>query len=237
MRRRRLKQLWRRLKEIRAIKKQTRDELMMRLGAAKKQAGLAWRLVKITLPDTDQTIPVDSLGFELQRQKLRQVFRREGQYLLRTFVSEGMPPQELWKQYIGLTQIEESFKTLKGNLSIRPIYHQLPQGIEAHIFISFLAYCLHVTLRTKLKTLGPGLTPRTVLEKFATMQMIDEHLPIKGQPDKTLVMPRNTQPDKDMKLLLARMGMNLPCQPPPRIESIKTPNTISPDKSVVGQTF
>ena len=237
MRRRRLKQLWRRLKEIRAIKKQSRDELMMRLGAAKKQAGLAWRLVKINLPDTDQNIPADSLVFELQKQKLRQVFRREGQYLLRAFVPEGMPPQELWKQYIGLTQIEESFKTLKGDLSIRPIFHQLPQRIEAHIFISFLAYCLHVTLRTKLKTLGPGLTPRAVLEKFATMQMIDVHLPIKDQPDKRLVMPRYTQPDKDMKLLLARMGMDLPCQPPPRIESVKPSEPNTPDKSVVGQTF
>ena len=237
MRRRRLKQLWRRLKEIRAVKKQIRDELMMRLGGAKKQAGLAWGLVKITVPDTDKTIPENSLIFELQRQKLRQVFRREGQYLLRAFVPEGMPPQELWKQYIGLTQIEESFKTLKGDLSIRPIFHQLPDRIEAHIFISFLAYCLHVTLRTKLKPLGPGLTPRAVLEKFATIQMIDVHLPIKDQSGKHLVMPRYTQPDKDLRLLLARMGMELPSQPPPRIESIETPNPSRSENSDVGQTF
>ena len=221
MRRRRLKQLWRRLHEIRAIKKQTRDELMMRLGAAKKQAGLAWRLVKITLPEADKSISADSLSFELQKEKLRQVIRREGQYLLRAFVPEGTTPQVLWRQYIELTEIEESFKTLKGDLSIRPIYHQLPARIEAHIFISFLAYCLHITLGRKLKTLGPGLTPRAVMEKFATIQIIDVHLPINDQPDKRLVMPRYTQPDKDMKLLLARMGMELPPQPPPRIESVE----------------
>ena len=224
MRRQRLKQLWRRLHEIRAIKKQTRDELMMRLGAAKKEAGHAWRLVKMTLPEADASISADSLSFELQKDKLRQVFRREGQYLLRAFVPEGTTPQVLWRQYIGLTQIEESFKTLKGDLSIRPIYHQLPDRIEAHIFISFLAYCLHITLGTKLKALGPGLTPRAVLEKFATIQMIDVHLPIKGQSNKRLVMPRYTQPDKDMKLLLARMGMELPSQPPPRIESLEQLN-------------
>jgi len=219
MRRQRLRRLVKRLKEIGQIKKQSRDKLMMRLGAAKKDAGIAWRLVRVATPQTGEGIPAGSLEFGLDTRKLRRVYRREGRYLLRAFVPEEMPPEALWKQYIGLTQIEESFKTLKGDLSIRPIHHQLPERIEAHIFISFLAYCLHVTLKTKLQSLGPGLTPRAVLEKLATIQMIDVHLPLKGEPHKRLVMPRYTQPDKDTKVLLARMGMDLPAQPPPWIEA------------------
>ena len=219
MRRQRLKRLWKRLREIEGIKKQTRDELLMRLGAAKKDAGLAWRLVEIKVPDPDQPLNEDTFTFKLLTQKLRRVFRREGQYLLRAFVPKQMPPEQLWQHYIGLTQIEESFKTLKGDLAIRPLFHQLSERIEAHIFISFLAYCLHVALRGKLKTLAGGLTPRAVLEKFATIQMLDVHFPIKDQTASRLVMPRYTQPDKDLKLLLARMGMELPQQPPPRIET------------------
>lgn len=219
MRRARLKTLWRRLHEIRQIKKQDRDELLMRLGAAKKQAGLAWHLVQITLPEPNQPINQDSFYFKLDTRKLRRTFRREGRYLLRVFVPAKMPPDQIWRQYIGLTEVEESFKTLKGDLAIRPIYHQLEQRVEAHIFISFLAYCLHVALRQKLKTLAGGLTPRSVLAKFATVQMLDVHFPVSGRKDKRLVMPRYTQPDKDLKFLMARMGVELPAQPPPRIES------------------
>tara|TARA_B100000949_G_C14251881_1_gene438561 strand:+ start:1043 stop:1525 length:483 start_codon:yes stop_codon:yes gene_type:complete len=151
----------------------------------------------------------------LRRDKLRQVRRREGRYLLRAFVPHAMPATEVWKQYIGLTEIEESFRNLKGDLAIRPIYHQKDERIEAHIFLSFLAYCLHVALRGKLRQLAGGLTPRAVLEKFATMQMLDVHLPAGKQRE--LVMARYSQPDQDLKVLLARMGLELPHQPPPEI--------------------
>ncbi len=222
MRRQRLKRLWNRLLEIKEVKKQTRDELLMRLGAAKKDAGRAWWLVQIQTPESEEPVNQDTFSFKLDTRKLRRTFRREGQYLLRAFVPDKMPTEQLWRQYIGLTEIEESFKTLKGDLSIRPIHHQLEKRIEAHIFISFLAYCLHVALRGKLRTLAGGLTPRAVLEKFAAVQMLDVHFPIKDQESRRLVMPRFTQPDKDLKLLLARMGMELPEQPPPRIETDKS---------------
>ncbi len=124
---------------------------------------------------------------------------------------------EVWTQYIGLTEIEESFRNLKGDLAIRPIYHQNDERIEAHIFLSFLAYCLHVALRGKLRQLAGGLTPRAVFEKSATVQMLDVHLPA-GRSDE-LVMPRHTEPDKDLKLLLARMGLELPKQPPPKTQA------------------
>jgi len=215
MRQRRLKKLWERLAEIRAIKKQSRDELLMRLGAAKKEAGRAWFLVNVEKPKAGEEVSKKSFTYALKRDKLRQVRRREGRYLLRAFVPEAMPATEVWKQYIGLTEIEESFRNLKGDLAIRPIYHQKDERIEAHIFLSFLAYCLHVALRAKLRQLAGGLTPRAVLEKFATVQMIDVHLPAGQQSE--LVMARYTQPDKDLKLLLVHMGLELPDQPPPEI--------------------
>ena len=222
MRRQRLKRLWKGLQQIKKIKQQTRDELLMRLGAAKKQAGRAWWLVEIQTPESKDPVDQKTFSFKLNTRKLRRTFRREGQYLLRAFVPDKVPAPQLWKQYMGLTEIEESFKTLKGDLSIRPIHHQLEKRIEAHIFISFLSYCLHVALRGKLRNLAGGLTPRAVLEKFATLQMLDVHFPIKDQENRRLVMPRYTQPDKDLKLLLARMGMELPEQPPPRIEKDKS---------------
>jgi transposase len=217
MRRKRLRRLWQRLQEIRQMKEQSRDDLLMRLGAAKKDAGRVWSLVEVSAPKKDQPVDSSTFSFKLRRAKLRITYRREGCYLLRAFVPEDMDGKQLWHHYMGLTEIEESFKTLKGDLAIRPIHHQLEDRIEAHIFLSFIAYCLHVALRGKLRTLAPGLTPRAVLGKFATVQMLDVHFPTTD--GRRLVMPRYTQPDKDLRLLLPPMGIELPSQPPPRIES------------------
>jgi hypothetical protein len=106
----------------------------------------------------------------------------------------------LWQYYIQLTEIEQAFKELKSELSIRPIYHQKDRRIEAHIFVAFMAYCLQVTLKHRLRALAPGLTPRAVLEKFAAMQMVDVHLPTTD--GRYLILPRYTQPDPDQRLLL-----------------------------------
>ena len=81
--------------------------------------------------------------------------------------------------------------------------------------MSFLAYCLQVTLKARLKPLAGGLTPRAVLEKFAAMQMLDVHLPTTD--GRELVLTRHTEPDADLRLLLAHMKLNLPAQPPPKI--------------------
>jgi hypothetical protein len=86
-------------------------------------------------------------------------------------------PVELWSFYIQLVEIEAVFKTLKDDLCLRPLFHQREERIEAHIFVAFLAYCLHVTVRARLPPLAPGLTPRAVLDKFAVIQMLDVHFP------------------------------------------------------------
>ena len=104
-------------------------------------------------------------------------------------------PKTIWKRYMQLTEVEEAFRTLKGDLALRPLYHQKEDRIEAHIFLAFLAYCLHVTLGQWLRTLAPGLTTRSVLEKFAAVQMVDVHIPTSD--GRTLILSRYTQPPPD----------------------------------------
>ena len=214
MRRRQLKRLWKRLPELRRMKHLKRDELLMKLGAARQQWPTAWRLVAIRVPKKDEVLNEQTFTWRLRKAKLRQVRRREGRYLLRTNLTEEDPAQ-LWEYYTQLTQVEEAFKNLKGDLALRPVYHQREDRIEAHIFVAFLAYCLHVTLRRWLRDLAPGLTPRSVLEKFAAVQMIDVHLPTTDA--RHVILPRYTQPERELQVLLDQMKLTLPEQPPPRI--------------------
>lgn len=213
MRKRRLKKLWRRLGELQQ-QKLTRDELLIKLGAAKKEAGRAYGLVEIHLPGPDEAVTPQTFTFTLRRDRLRRARRREGRYLLRSNL-RSEDPATLWQYYMRLTEIEQAFKELKHDLAIRPIFHQHDERVEAHIFIAFIAYCLHVTLKHQLRSQAPGLTPRAVLEKFATMQMVDVHLPTTD--GRYLVLPRYTQPTQDHQLLLQYLKLRLPPQPPPRI--------------------
>jgi len=213
MRRRQLKGLWARLKELRKMKLK-RDALLLKLGAAKQEWPAAWRLVAVRIPQARQPVNEKTFGFELRKDKLREVRRREGRYLLRSNLSPE-DPAVLWQFYVQLTQVEGAFKDLKDDLRLRPIFHRLEERIEAHIFVAFLAYCLHVSLREQLRAHAPGLTPRSVLEKFAAMQMVNVHFPTTD--GRELVFRRYTQPEKDQKLLLAQLGWELPPQSPPRI--------------------
>jgi transposase len=221
MRRRKLKKLWQRL-HVLQTQKLTRDQLLIKLGSAKKEAGRAYSLIEIRLPKDEKDFKANGFGFALRKDKLRQTRRREGRYLLRSNLTQTDPAQ-LWQYYIQLTEIEQAFKELKGDLSIRPIYHQLDERIEAHIFIAFVAYCLQVTLKQRTRALAPGLTPRAALEKFAALQMVDVHLPTTD--GRHLVLPRYTQPEKDLQLLLKRLKLELPAQPPPRIQESANPAT------------
>jgi DDE family transposase len=209
MRRRQLKGLWKRLHALQKMELE-RDALLKKLGAALRQYPAAARLVR-----TEVLPGKASLTFALRKDKLRPARQREGRYLLRSNLTTGRGPEELWQFYIQLTEVEAAFKSLKDDLALRPIYHQREERIEAHIFISFLAYCLQVTLRRRLRDLAPGLTPRSVLEKFATLQMLDVHLPTTD--GRTVILSRYTQPEKDVQILLQRLKLELPAQPPPKI--------------------
>jgi hypothetical protein len=208
MRRRQLKWLWKRLRELAAMEI-PREEMLMKLGAARSRAPTAWRLVDIEM-DKESSMFI----YTLNRQKLRRIRRREGRYLLRTNLTEN-DPALLWQYYTQLVAVEEAFKNLKGDLAIRPVFHQEERRIEAHIFIAFLAYCLQITLQRRLHALAPGLTARSALEKFAAVQMIDVHLPTTD--GRELLLTRYTQPEPELRLLIQQLRLQLPPQPPPRI--------------------
>ena len=216
MRRRQLKWLWARLKKLAAMSL-TRDGLLMKLGAAQTKAPAAWRLIELEVAERGARFT-----YRLDRDKLRQIRRREGRYLLRTNLTES-DPAKLWQFYLQLVEVEAAFKTLKGDLAIRPIFHQQERRIEAHIFVAFLAYCVHVTLGRHLKALAPGLTPRAVLEKFAAVQMIDVYVPTTD--GRELCLTRYTQPEPELKLLLEKLKLTLPAQPPPKITAAQLPLT------------
>lgn len=217
MRQRRLRKLWERLKELQGMKL-SHDALLMKLGEAKHEAGRAWNLVNVQPyrhpPEKGKKRRLAGLLFALDREKLRAARRREGRYLLRSNLS-GERPEQLWEKYLLLTQIEQAFKELKGDLSIRPVYHQTDPRIEAHIFVCFLAYCLQVTLKNISRAHAGGLTPRAIIEKLSRMQMIDVHLPTTD--GRTVLLSRYTDPDSDTALLLQKLQIPLPDQPPPRV--------------------
>jgi hypothetical protein len=215
MRKRQLKWLWKRLRELAAMEV-PREEMLMKLGAARARAPTAWRLVDIEM-DKDSSMFI----YALNRQKLRRIRRREGRYLLRTNLTEN-DPALLWQYYTQLVAVEEAFKNLKGDLAIRPIFHQEERRVEAHIFIAFLAYCLQITLQRRLHTLAPGLTARSALEKFAAVQMIDVHLPTTD--GRELLLTRYTQPEPELRLLIQQLKLQLPPQPPPRIATANVPS-------------
>ena len=216
MRLRKLRALIKRLRELQNFKKPlTRDELLVAVGQAKEQAGRAFKLLDIQWPQEGQEVNAQTFTFGLPLERYRLWYRREGRYLLRTNLTET-DPKLLWQYYLQVVAIEAAFKNLKDDLQIRPVFHQKEERIEAHIFVAYLSYCLQVTLQAKLRQLAGGLTPRTLLEKFATMQMMDVFFPTE-EPGKELLFRRYTQPEKDHQMLLAQLGWQLPEQPPPKI--------------------
>jgi transposase len=216
MRLSKLRALIKRLRQLQNARKPlTRDQLLMAVGQAKEQAGRAFKLLHIRWPKEGEEVNASTFTFALALDRYRVWYRREGRYLLRTNLTQT-DPKLVWEYYLQLVAIEGAFKNLKDDLQLRPIYHQKEERIEAHIFVAFLSYCLHVTLQGKLRQVAGGLTPRSLLEKFATMQMMDVFFPTE-QEGKELLFRRYTQPEKDHQVLLAQLGWQLPEQPPPRI--------------------
>jgi transposase len=219
MRRKRLARL---LRKLRAMRRSlpSRDQLLLRIGAAKAEAGRAFGYVTLQMPDAEQPVTRDSFSFRVDKEKLKQAELRDGYYLLRSNLTGG-DPAVLWSRYVQLTQIEAVFRSLKSELGIRPVYHQLEHRVDAHILIAFLAYCLQVTLKNRLMIHAPGLTPVAVLEKLAAVQMIDVHIPTTD--GRCLILPRYTQPEAEVRMILDRLKLELPAQPPPRI-TVQEPN-------------
>ena len=131
----------------------------------------------------------------------------------------GVDAPAVWSMYMQMVFIESAFKSMKSDLAIRPVFHQVQQRVEAHLFVAFMGYCLMTTLRKHIEPLAPGLSPRAVLDQLAAIQMVDVCLPTSD--GRWLVMPRYTEPETEQQMLLEKLGLKLPPQPPPRIRSGK----------------
>jgi len=190
-----------------------RDKLIERLGALKQQAGRSSSCVDLTIP---QTFTVGSFEYKLNRAAYRKMLLRDGMYLLRTNLTET-DPDIIWQRYILLTQVEAAFRSLKSDLAVRPMRHQLEHRVEAHIFVAVMGYCLMVTLRQKLRGCADGLTAQDVLDKLGSIMMIDVRIPTAD--GRMLEMRRYSQPEPEHHIILDKLRMVLPKQPPPKIYS------------------
>ena len=196
-------------------RKLERDELISRLAVAKAKAGRAWRLISIKLPKANEDVTPETFTWRLDWEGIREARAKdEGTYLLRTNL-EDCDPKTLWRKYMIQGEIEYAFRELKGDLGLRPVYHQLEDRIEAHIFTSFMALCLLTTLRVIARGHAPGLTPRQIIDKMKTVKMVDVVMPTTD--GRVVTLPRYVEPKEDVALMLGALGFALPAQPPPKI--------------------
>ena len=200
----------------------SRDELLKRLAVAEAKAGRAWKMISITLPKEGLKVTPETFHWHLDWDRIDEARANdEGTYLLRTNLPE-CDPKTLWKRYMIQGEIEYAFRELKNDLGLRPVYHQLDDRIEAHVFTAFMALCLFQTLRAIARERAPGLTPRQIVEKFRTVKMVDVVMPTTDH--RIVTLPRYIEPKKDVAILLDRLGLTLPEQPPPKVsaEAVET---------------
>ncbi len=167
----------------------------------------------VTIPAAKEAVTRQTFHYRLRVEKFKEAERSDGHYLLRSSL-QAESPEVLWQRYTQLTQIEAAFKSLKTDLQVRPIYHQVQPRVEAHILVVFPGYVLLATLAMYTRRQVPGLTARAVLELLAGIQMLDVHLPVTD--GRWLVMPRYTVPRPEERLLLDKLELVLPEQPPPK---------------------
>jgi len=150
--------------------------------------------------------------------------KRDGCYLLRTNVMDWTH-EELWKAYIHLTDVEAAFRIQKGELGLRPVWHQKSERVEGHILVCFLAYALQKTLEGWTNRRGLGKSPRKVLKELERIQSADVMLPIL---DGRMARIRCViQPEKALKTLLEHLGLELPkrLQTPKMLRDMLAPQT------------
>ena len=227
MRRRKLKKLVHGLNRLkRRLPK--RDQLLKRVAVLQKEAGRIKSFVRIREPGVKEAVTRQTFVCAFDRAAWKASLERDGSYILRGSIPWDDFPQEmekkapvLWGWYMQLVRVEEAFKTLKSDLDLRPIHHQLQSRVEAHVMVAFLGYCLSTTLRMKLRQSAPGLTSRAALQSMSRIQMLEVHIPTTD--GRMLVLPRHTEPEPEQKLILEHLGMELPKQPPPRIRQAEAP--------------
>jgi transposase len=194
----------------------SRDTLVGRLAVLKQKAGRMSGAITIHIPDEGQRPTAGNFHYEMNAGFSREAMDRDGSYVLRSNAIQS-DATTMWSMYMQLVWIESAFKSMKSDLAIRPIFHQVQPRVEAHLFVAFMGYCLMAALRKLLEPTAPGLSPRAVLEQLGAIKMVDVCLPTSD--GRWLVMPRHTEPEPEQLMLLEKLGLSLPAQPPPRIRA------------------
>jgi hypothetical protein len=201
-----------------------RDRLLEKVAVLRKATGRVGRFVTIRKPKAGEAVTRETFVCRFQRAAWRAAQERDGRYILRAWVPwEDWPAGQqrggpaLWGWYMQLVHVEEAFRTLKSDLDLRPIFHQVQRRVEGHILVAFLGYCLSVTLRAKLGRSAPGLTSREALAVLSEIRMVDVEIPTTD--GRLLVLPRHTEPEAEQAMLLEKLRLTLPAQPPPRIRA------------------
>jgi transposase len=193
-----------------------RDALLGRLAVLKQAAGRMAAAVRVCVPGEGQSPTPQNFHYHLDAEAYREWWDRDGCYILRSNVTQA-EASTMWSMYMQLVWVEAAFKSMKSDLAVRPIFHQVGPRVEAHLFVAFMGYCLMAALRKHLEPSAPGLSPKAVLEQLAAIQMVDVCLPTSD--GRWLIMPRYTEPEPEQLMLLEKLRLELPAQPPPRIRS------------------
>jgi transposase len=185
-----------------------------RMGRLEERWPRAWAYVQLELKGCQLLVRWD-------RPRLRLAIQRDGAYLLRTNLV-GRAPEEFWRMYVQLTEVEAVFRALKSDLGLRPIWHWVPPRVEAHIMVAFLGYCLWVCLKQQLKKVADSLTPWQVLQEFEPMVQVEVWFKLRAGG--AICLSRITQAEPAQAMILAQLGWRLPEQPPPRIYKHQVPD-------------
>lgn len=176
-----------------------------------------WRFLKHCRYDESNK----RIHWEWNRQKWQAAVNRDGAYLLRAHWPGQHSAAELWQTYVQLTEAEAAFRTMKSEIKVRPIWHQLGHRVEAHIMIAFLGYAMHVCLKKLAEKKAPSLTSWQVLQHLRKIMLVD--VEFDTADGRAITLPRITIPEKEQAALLLQLGWTLPEQPPPRIRSPQVP--------------
>ena len=191
-----------------------RSQAERRVGRLFQRYSRAAHLYKVTIGHSDDSSHKTGtrLTIDIQRNEdLREwVEQADGCYLLRTNLQDHSP-EFLWKTYIGLTQIEDCFRTTKHDFGLRPIFHHKEQRTQSHILVCFLALVMWRTLQQWMSDSGLGMAPRKLLEEMAEVHSMDIVLPTRaGAP---LRLRAVSKPEPHLAILLQHLGLPLPNRP------------------------
>jgi transposase len=189
---------------VRSGRLRSRDLLQQRLGRIKLECSRVARAYSFQVEGDGSALRFSWAKDEAKAKYLRHT---EGAYLLRTNL-DGQAESELWTMYMQLNDAEAAFRTLKQDLSIRPIHHQSEERVKAHVLVCFLAYAMYRTLDRLAKLKGFGMSARRILDSLATIKSGDIILPLVD--GREIRLRRVSRPDPQQAEILTRLDLELP---------------------------